>query len=68
MCMIWHGIYVALYKQNPDLAELADWWAMLVFAVIVLLVHIMQICWFFIGNLFCKIINSLRLNLICLNE
>jgi hypothetical protein len=51
--MIWHGVYVALYKKNPDLAESADCWAMLFFAVIVILVHIMQICWFLIGNLFC---------------
>ena len=25
-CMIWHSVYVVLYKQNQDFAELADWY------------------------------------------
>jgi len=50
--MVWHGMYVGLYKRNPDMAEELDSYAMLFFAVIVILVHIMQTCWFFVGKLF----------------
>ncbi len=25
-CMIWHSVYVVLFKQNQDFAELADWY------------------------------------------
>lgn len=48
-CMVWHAMYIVLYKRDQDFAELADWYAMLAFAIVVILVHIMQTVWFVIA-------------------
>lgn len=48
-CMVWHAMYIVLYKRDQDFAELADWYAMLAFAFVVILVHIMQTVWFVIA-------------------
>jgi hypothetical protein len=47
--MMWHATYLAIYRQNAEFAERCDTWAMISFAIVVLIVHIAQTIWFFIA-------------------
>ena len=40
--MLWHACYLLIYKQNELLAEECDTYAMITFAIIVFIIHIMQ--------------------------
>jgi hypothetical protein len=47
--MVWHAAYLVIYKQDEALAERFDLYAMMVFAVVVFIVHIVQTIWFVIA-------------------
>ena len=47
--MMWHAFYIVVHKRDEDLADKFDSYAMLVFGVVVVLIHIMQTIWFFVA-------------------
>lgn len=47
--MVWHATYLVIYKQDSVLAERCDLYAMITFAIVVILIHIMQTFWFIVA-------------------
>ncbi|CAF0938693.1 unnamed protein product [Brachionus calyciflorus] len=47
--MVWHAMYIVLHKRDVKLADRFDNMAIITFAIIVILIHIMQTIWFFIA-------------------
>ena len=47
--MIWHAIYLVIYKEDQELAEVCDRYAMIAFAVVVFLEHVGQTAWFLVA-------------------
>lgn len=49
LVMVWHAIYLILYKKDHIFADKCDFNAMILFASAVLLIHVFQTVWFFIA-------------------
>ena len=47
--MVWHAIYLTIYKEDEKLAEICDRYALITFAVIVFFIHVSQTIWFLIA-------------------
>ncbi len=47
--MIWHACWLILYKQDVELAERCDTYAMITFAIFVIITHFVQTIWFIIA-------------------